>query len=84
MTAGPSVTGPAALSRVEDLEAIRRQRGRWIAAVNARNVERYLDLLTEDVVWLPPGQAALSGRDAFGSWVQPFFERFAETMSVAI
>jgi uncharacterized protein (TIGR02246 family) len=59
-----------------DLRAIERQRHHWIAAVNARDVDRYLDLLTDDIVWLPPGAAALSGKAAFGAWVQPFFERF--------
>lgn len=59
-----------------DLEAIEQQRKQWIAAVNARDVDRYLELLTEDIVWFPPRQPALSGRGAFRSWVQPFFERF--------
>jgi ketosteroid isomerase-like protein len=50
-----------------DLRAIERQRHHWIAAVNARDVDRYLDLLTDDIVWLPPGAAALSGKAAFGA-----------------
>lgn len=58
------------------LQAIEHQRKQWIAAVNARDVDRYLEVLTEDIVWLPPGQPALSGRGAFESWVRPFFERF--------
>lgn len=45
--------------------------------VNARDVDGYVELLTEDVVWLPPGQPALSGRRAFETWVRPFFERFS-------
>ena len=60
-----------------DLQAIAHQRQQWIAAVNARDVDRYLELLTDDVVWLPPGQSALSGRRAFKAWVQPFFERYS-------
>jgi len=60
-----------------DLQAIEHQRKQWSAAVNARDVDRYLELLTEDIVWLPPGQPALSGREAFESWVRPFFERFS-------
>jgi uncharacterized protein (TIGR02246 family) len=60
-----------------DLQTIEHQRQQWTAAVNARDVDRYLELLTEDIVWLPPGQPALSGRRAFESWVRPFFERFS-------
>lgn len=60
----------------DDLQAIADQRQQWIAAVNARDAGRYVELLTEDVVWFPPGQPALSGRGAFESWVRPFFERF--------
>ena len=61
----------------DDLQAIASRREQWVAAVNARDVDRYLELLTEDVVWFPPGQAALHGRGAFKAWVEPFFERFS-------
>lgn len=64
-------------SVLTDLQAIAHRRQEWIAAVNARDVARYLELLTPDIVWLPPGQPALSGRRAFESWVRPFFEQFA-------
>jgi len=60
-----------------DRESIERRRQEWIAAVNARDVDGYLDLLTDDVVWLPPGQPAISGNQAFASWVGQFFERFS-------
>lgn len=60
-----------------DREAIERRRREWIDAVNAHDVLRYVQILTEDVVWFPPGQDALSGRDAFVSWVRPFFDRFS-------
>jgi uncharacterized protein (TIGR02246 family) len=64
------------MSLESDVEAIERRRHDWISAVNVRNVDAYLDLLTEDAVWIPPGQLALSGHAAFQAWVQPFFERF--------
>ncbi|HUF11339.1 MAG TPA: SgcJ/EcaC family oxidoreductase [Rhodothermales bacterium] len=59
-----------------DRESIERRRQEWITAVNARDVDGYLELLTGDVVWIPPGQSAVSGKQAFASWVRPFFERF--------
>lgn len=57
------------MSPESDAEAIERRRHDWISAVNARNVDAYLDLLTEDVVWIPPSQSALSGHAAFRAWV---------------
>lgn len=60
-----------------DVEEIEHRRQQWSAAVNARDVNRYLEILTEDIVWLPPGQPALSGKRDFESWVRPFFKRFS-------
>lgn len=65
-----------------DLQAIEQQRQRWIAAVNARDVDQYVSLLTTDVVWFPPGQPALHGREEFEAWVRPFFERFRYEFSI--
>lgn len=59
-----------------DLEMIENRRRAWSAAVNARDIGGYLDLLTEDVVWFPPGQPAFRGKEAFEAWLRPFFDRF--------
>lgn len=66
----------------DELQAIEQQRQRWIAAVNARNVDQYVTLLTEDVVWFPPGRPALQGRRAFEVWVRPFFKGFTYEFSI--
>lgn len=63
--------------------AIARQRDEWIAAVNARHLERYAAVFAEDGVWIPPGQPAVRGRAAFREWVRPFFERYAYDFSIA-
>lgn len=60
----------------DDCKSITRRRQRWIAAVNAGAVNDYLEVLTEDLVWLPPGQPALSGKDEFAAWVGAFFESY--------
>jgi len=60
-----------------DRESIELRRQEWAAVVNARDVDGYIELLTDDVVWIPPGQPAVSGKQAFASWVRPFFERFS-------
>ena len=59
-----------------DKTLIERRRIEWIEAVNAKSVDQYLELLTEDVVWIPPGQGAISGKTAFEAWVTPFFNRY--------
>jgi uncharacterized protein (TIGR02246 family) len=47
-----------------DERAVREVHTAWIDAVNAGDLERLLDLMTDDVVFLNPGRAAL-GRDGF-------------------
>lgn len=56
-----------------ELEAAR---ARWVAAVNARDLEAYCDIVTEDVVWLPPAGDVVRGRSGFREWLAPFFDRF--------
>jgi uncharacterized protein (TIGR02246 family) len=54
----------------------------WIAAVNATDIVGYAQLVTEDVVWLPPHGDAVVGRAAFKSWLEPFFGSYAYEFSV--
>lgn len=34
----------------------------WLEAVEQADLDGYVDLVTDDVVWIPPGQEALQGR----------------------
>ena len=45
----------------------------WIKAVEATDVDAYAALVCEDVVWLPPGDTSVVGREAFRDWLAPFF-----------
>ena len=58
---------------IEKLEQRHRQ---WIAAVNATDIDAYARMVTDDLVWIPPGSEAVVGRSAFRSWLEPFFKRF--------
>lgn len=58
-------------------------RREWIAATNAEDPERCVAIMDTNVVWLPPGMAALQGRQAIHEWMVPFFERFRYDFSVA-
>lgn len=44
--------------------------------VNDRDVDGYRDLVTEDLVWIPPAGPPIVGRAAFGEWLRPFFGSF--------
>jgi uncharacterized protein (TIGR02246 family) len=48
----------------------------WIAAVNSTDIDAYAQLVTDDLVWIPPGAEPVVGRAAFRSWLEPFFNRF--------
>lgn len=54
----------------------------WIAAVDATDIDAYADLVTEDLVWIPPHGDPVVGRAAFRSWLQPFFGAYAYEFSV--
>lgn len=65
-----------------DIRALDERRAEWVAAVNTRDLHRYLAVVTEDVVWLPPGHAALRGREALRTWLNPFLETFLYEFSI--
>jgi uncharacterized protein (TIGR02246 family) len=49
----------------KDEQEIRDLITNWLVATRAGDVERVLELMTPDVVFLVPGQPAMIGRDAF-------------------
>ncbi len=61
-----------------DVEAIHRAHEEYRAAVNAGDLEGGLALVTDDVVWMPPNEPALTGKEAIRRWEggEPLFERF--------
>lgn len=54
-------------------EELEHRRNEWRTAVNQGDLESYLELVTTDVVWLPPAGSPVQGREAFGNWLEPFF-----------
>jgi uncharacterized protein (TIGR02246 family) len=62
----------------------------WVAALNAPTPDRLVALLTEDTVWLPPGDddgapvEAVVGRAAIHAWLAPFYAAFAYDCAVAV
>lgn len=66
-------------SRELELDA---RRDEWIARVNAGDLDGYTAIMADDVVWIPPGQAALDGRDSVRAWLNPTFQAFAYELTV--
>jgi len=65
------------------LPAVAARRDDWCAALNDDDPDAYLDLVAEDLVWLPPMGAPIEGREAFRRWLEPFMERFEYEFAVA-
>ena len=58
-----------------DIDAINRLNEQANAAWEAGDVESFLDIFTDDVVWLPPGQPDVFGKEACRSWAQGALDR---------
>jgi ketosteroid isomerase-like protein len=58
-------------------EAISRTLQQYVSATNAGDLEAYTAILAADVVFLPPDNPPLRGRDTVGAWVKEnFFDPF--------
>ncbi len=66
-----------------DEAAIRNMTSDYIAAVAAGDLQRFLSVFADDVVVMPPDHPTARGRDAFTTFVKPFFDEFTllETIS---
>lgn len=70
----------AAASQLPD--ALASSHAAWLEAVGRTDVDAYAALVSEDVVWLPPGGETVEGREAFREWLAPFFEAWDYDFSV--
>lgn len=68
---------------MELAESLRKQHQKWIHAVNNENIDKYVNILGEDAVWIPPGQQPIIGREAFKQWLAPFFGKFSYDFSIS-
>jgi uncharacterized protein (TIGR02246 family) len=60
----------------EDERAIRELTERWVAAVTAKDIDRLLAYVTDDVVFLAPSVPPIVGRAAVGSMYRAVFAQF--------
>jgi uncharacterized protein (TIGR02246 family) len=67
----------------ETLAKIRKQRTKWIAAINAGSASHFVDVLTDDVVWLPARHDAIPGKEQIQAWLEKPFADFNYDYSVS-
>ena len=68
-----------------DRDAIRQLTEDWISAVSAKDIASLTGMVTEDVVFLPPGFPPIRGRQAVDAMYRSFFPQFSrveQTVSV--
>ncbi len=59
-----------------DAEAIRAVSDAEFKAVKEGDIDAHLAVLGDDVVIMPPNEAAIYGKPAFGSWSERFYSQF--------
>lgn len=59
-----------------DVEAIKAMFEPYSSIIAAGDIERWLALYTEDVVFLPPNEAIVKGKDGVRQWGHPYFSQF--------
>ena len=72
----PSSGGEAASNIQTDVQAQRDLAEAFDAAVNSGDLQRFLDLYTEDAVRLPPGSDPIRGKKAISRSIQQFFDEY--------
>jgi uncharacterized protein (TIGR02246 family) len=72
--AGEGKSPGSALDVKADVKAIEALYAGWRHAVEHSNIDGYLAILHDDIRLLPPGAAALQGRDNYGKFLEPVFD----------
>jgi len=75
---------PSAPWHSDDKGAVERFTAEWNAAVRAKNVSKLMSMVTEDVVFLPPGFPPIRGKQAVEAMYQRFFPQFASIEQQAV
>ena len=67
-----------------DRKAILALVDRWRSATRAKNIQAILELVADDVVFLPSSVPPIKGREEVGKMYQTFFPRYREIEHEAI
>src|SRR5215470_11485198 len=65
-------------------DAIRRIAQEYISGINSGDLTKWLGTLTDDIVFLPPDQPLVSGKNAVCAWAkETFFDPFRMKLNVS-
>ena len=68
--------------RTRDRETINALRNKHVAAINACDLQTVLSGMTEDVVYMPPGQPAILGKKNLEDYLRPIYEQAKAEISM--
>lgn len=78
-------SGPAPQEfTTNDAGEIRQQHDAFVAAFNAKDVAKVLDLYTESSVFMPPNEPIIRGRDALKNFYDALFARGATNLRMDV
>ncbi len=63
--------------------AVARQRRRWINAINCGSAENLVEVVTDDVVWLPSRSDAVVGKKEIRDWLAGPFRMYDYNYTVS-
>ena len=67
-----------------DKQAIQQVSADWIAAMNAKDIAKLMTMITEDIVFLPPGLPPIRGKHAVEEMYKAFFPQFSSVQQTAV
>lgn len=76
---------PTSAPQPDDNQAIRKLTEDWLAAVRTKDIARLKNMVTEDVIFLPPGLPPIRGKQAVEAMYNSFFPQFTsieQTVSI--
>lgn len=80
----PEPVGEEAPGTDADVDAINAAYDQSLATQKEGDVDAWLALFTEDVVFMPPNQIVVVGKEAVRAVVQPFLEQFTLEESISL
>jgi uncharacterized protein (TIGR02246 family) len=69
-----SPSGPNTEAAKADAE---KAHAAYVAAINANDPAKVLETVTQDIVYLPPHEKALFGKDAVAPWLKAYFDGYS-------
>lgn len=84
MTGNPAPEPPVSQEPTDDLQAIHVLYSAWFGAMETGDVERILELVTDDVILKGGGGPAVRGRDALEVSLRDFLEQYTEEVEYSL